>query len=384
MNTNSKILDTVRYAAASAVFSILIFFYAASLSPIKEPDALAALPASSKVFNVSEIPAPQTSAKACALIDANSGKLIYSKNHNEKLPMASTTKIMTAVIVLENCSMDDVVIIPKEASGVEGSSIYLLPGEELTVKELLYGLMLESGNDAACALAIHTAKSTQAFAQLMNEKARMLGLSSTHFDNPHGLSSENHYTTAYELAKITAYAMKNEEFRKIVSTEKYVIAEREKCAARYFSNHNRLLKNLDICTGVKTGYTLSSGRCLVTSSETESGRFVAVTLDDRNDWNDHKNMLCFANDNFESVKIAEKGELSYSFSTKSYPEQIISVCNADDIYITKSRGSENTVDLSAEIGKADSLIGDIAGYITVNHAEASESFPLYVTKVSGS
>ena len=377
---DSKYIELIRYIAASAIFSILIFFYAASVNPDVGTEKIAEASVSDNAVITHNITSPETHAAACALIDANSGKILYSENQNEKLPMASTTKIMTALIVLENCDMNETVVIPKEASGVEGSSIYLLPGEELTVKELLYGLMLESGNDAACALAIHTSGSIENFAALMNEKAKAMCLTSTHFDNPHGLSSQSHYTTALELARITALALKNDDFRQIVSTEKYVIAEREKCAARYFSNHNKLLKNLDICTGVKTGYTLSSGRCLVTSSQTENGLFVAVTLNDRNDWNDHKNMLLFANDNFESIKIAEKGELAYCFSSISYPQKMLFVSNTDDIYITRQKSENDIFSMTCEIARSPCDIGDVAGYVTVNCDNICESFPLYAVE----
>jgi len=381
MTHNKKILSAVSYGAASAVFSILVFFYAEFAKTQQVLPTFSASVAPTAEFNISASEYPQTGAQSCALIDAQSGQLLFSKNENERLPMASTTKIMTAIIAIENKSLDDDVLIPKEAQNVEGSSIYLVAGEVLSLRELLYGLMLESGNDAAIAIAIHTAGSVEKFCDMMNEKAKTLGLCNTNFENPHGLSSENHYTTAHELAKIAAYAMKNEDFRKIVATEKYIIDERENCRERYFFNHNRLLRSLDICDGMKTGYTLASGRCLVTSCTVENGRFVAVTLNDRDDWSDHKEMLLFATSNFESVKIAAGGEIFFSYQTAASPKQTVSVTNTEDIYITRKKGEDAALNLSVEIGATSSLVGDTAGYLSVNDKENCFLFPLTVSGV---
>ena len=378
---DKKILSAVSYAAASAVFSILVFFYAEFANPAEGEPTFSQISDTTAEFDIPASQFPQTGAQSCALVDANSGQLLFSKNENERLPMASTTKIMTAIVAIENKSLDDAVLIPKEAQNVEGSSIYLVAGEVLSLGELLYGLMLESGNDAAIAIAIHTAGSVENFCNMMNEKAKELGLCNTNFENPHGLSSENHYTTAHELAKLAAYAMKNETFRKIVATEKYIIPAREKCKERYFFNHNRLLRSLDICDGVKTGYTLSSGRCLVTSCTVEGGSFVAVTLNDRDDWNDHKEMLTFAASNFESVKIAAAGEILFSYQTAASPKQRVSVTNAEDIYITRKKGDDSPIDLSVEIGATSSLVGDTAGYVIVNDEKNCFSFPLTVSGV---
>ncbi len=377
--TDKKIIDAISYAAASAVFSVLIFFYAAHIGKAPEMPSLANAAIEASVqFDIPQSAYPTSSAQACALIDAGSGQLLFSKNENEKLPMASTTKIMTAIIALENCDIDKTVTIPSQACGVEGSSIYLLAGEKLTMRELLYGLMLESGNDAATAVAIDVAGDVESFCELMNEKAKALGLSNTHFDNPHGLTSESHYTTAYELALLSAYAMENEVFRQIVSTDKYVIPEREDCRARYFSNHNRLLRSFELCDGIKTGYTKAAGRCLVTSGKSGDSRFVAVTLNDRQDWNDHKAMLTFATESFESVKLADKNELVFNFSTENTPSQTFTVTNDAAIYITRTKGSEDSIDISVEIGKVESIVGDIAGYVRVNTDGNQFVFPLKV------
>ena len=252
---------------------------------------------------------PQTSARALCLISGDSGELLYCQNGNEALPMASTTKIMTALVALERCSADSVVTVPREACNIEGSSVYLREGEKITVRDLLYGLMLESGNDAACALAIASYGSVDKFVTAMNKRARELGLVSTSFANPHGLPAENHYTTARELAKIAYTAMQNPLFREIVKTKTYTAKGENGEPTRYFSNHNRLLGSYEGTVGIKTGYTLSAGRCLVTSAERNGTSFIAVTLGDRNDFADHRAMYDFAFENFRTVHFAKKGEV---------------------------------------------------------------------------
>ncbi len=182
-----------------------------------------------------------TSAKACAVIEANSGRILYEKNPNQQLPEASTTKIMTALVVAENCNIDEVVEIPRQAQGVEGSSIYLRAGEHLTVKELLYGLMLQSGNDCAVALALHAGGSIDTFADMMNEKARELGCTNTNFTNPHGLPDDNHYTSAHDLGLIACAAMNNDIVKEIVSTQKVLISNEGYDYQRVILNKNKIL-----------------------------------------------------------------------------------------------------------------------------------------------
>lgn len=267
-----------------------------------------------------------TYAQSATLISGDTGELLFQQNGDTVLPMASTTKIMTALLVLENLKLEDTFEIPKDACGVEGSSIYLTPGENITIKDLLYGLMLESGNDAATALAIATSGDTESFVALMNEKAKEMGLYSTSFTNPHGLSDENHHTTAYELAKITYNAFKNETFREICKTKNYISTSLEG-KQRYFSNHNRMLRMYSGCTGVKTGYTINSGRCLVTSAQRDGATYIAVTLNDRNDWNDHERMLDYAFSNFECKKFFESSELCFRYDGIEYknPEPVFSL-----------------------------------------------------------
>ena len=233
---------------------------------------------------------PEVSARSAILIRADTNEVIFEKNADEVLPMASTTKIMTALIAIERLSLDDEVTVTAESAGTEGTSLYLSDGDVLTVRDLLFATMLRSANDAASALAVHTAGSEEAFAVLMNEKASELGLSSTHFTNPHGLPDEGHYTTARELALFASYAMESETFRDIAGTRKYTVTVNG-TDKREVTNHNRLLFSYDGATGVKTGYTKSSGRCLVSSAEREGFTLIAVTLDAPDDWRDHARML---------------------------------------------------------------------------------------------
>lgn len=220
------------------------------------------------------------SAKSMIVIETSQGKVLYAKNENEKLPMASTTKIVTALTVIENVDdLDKLVTVPKRATLVEGSSIYLKENEQLTIKQLLYGLMLQSGNDAGLTLALEVGKgNVQAFAEMMNETALKCGCKDSHFVTPHGLDDPEHFTTASDLAKITAVALKNPVFREIVSCQKYIIRATEHNTARTLINKNKLLRSLEGCIGVKTGYTKKSGRCLVSACKRDNMEVVCVVL----------------------------------------------------------------------------------------------------------
>lgn len=237
-----------------------------------------------------------TNAKSAVLYQPDLNRVLYSENMEQKLPMASTTKIATAITVIENCNLDETVTVSEEASLTEGSSIWLEKGERMSVEDLLYGLMLSSGNDAAVALCQHLENKGVNFIELMNNIAKKSGAYNTNFENPNGLDSENHYTTAYDLARITAYAMKNDTFRKIVSTKKKSISWENSKYNRVLNNHNKLLKMYKWCTGVKTGYTKKDGRCLVSSAMKNGNELIAVTLNDPDDWNDHINMLNYGFD----------------------------------------------------------------------------------------
>ena len=225
------------------------------------------------------------SAEHAILMDAATGRVLYERAADARSLIASTTKIMTALVVCEQCNVLDRMRIPKEAVGIEGSSMYLREGEVLTIQELLYGLMLQSGNDAAVALAIYCGGTVEGFAELMNDKARQLGLSGTHFVNPHGLDAPEHYSTARDLAVLASYAMENPIFAGTVS------AKTVKIGQRCLSNHNKLLWRFDGADGVKTGFTKAAGRILVSSAVRDGRRLVCVTINAPDDWNDHRTLL---------------------------------------------------------------------------------------------
>ena len=244
---------------------------------------------------------PGNAANAAILMHMDSGKVLYEKNADEHLLIASTTKIMTALVTIENASLSEQVIATRENCSVEGSSVYLRPGAAYTVEMLLYGMMLSSGNDAALALAEHVSGSEEAFVNLMNDYAAELGLRNTHFANPHGLDADDHYSSAADLAKLTCEAMKNETFAQIVSARDYGFD------SRVLVNHNKLLWRVDGCGGVKTGYTKAAGRCLVSFAERDGLRLICVTLSDPQDWTDHEALLTWGFQNWQYRKPFPEG-----------------------------------------------------------------------------
>ena len=226
---------------------------------------------------------PGVSAAAAVLLDADTGEILYEKKAQQQMLIASTTKIMTAVVALECAPLQKEVEITQNHM-VEGSSMYLAPGERVTVEELLYGLMLCSGNDAALALAEGCCGNVDTFVDRMNRKAEELGLTGTSFANPNGLDDANHYSTALDMARLASCAVQNPAFVRLCSTIQAATAERT------MSNHNKLLRSLEGCVGLKTGYTMAAGRTLVTCVIRDGRTLVAVTLQDGNDWADHEAM----------------------------------------------------------------------------------------------
>ncbi|MCQ2423868.1 MAG: D-alanyl-D-alanine carboxypeptidase [Clostridia bacterium] len=253
--------------------------------------------------------APDVSARSAILIDAETGEALFEKAADQRLPMASTTKIMTALAAIESMPLDTVVTVPASAVGVEGSSVYLEAGEKLTLEDLLYALLLASANDAATAIALTVSGSVEDFAALMNEKAAALGLSGTHFTNPHGLDDEEHYTTARDLARLAAAALENDDFRRIAGTVKHTIPAADG-GVRVLVNHNKMLRLYDGAIGVKTGFTKRCGRCLVSAAERGGLRLVAVTLSAPDDWHDHTAMLDYGFSLLERVTLAKPGDFA--------------------------------------------------------------------------
>ena len=284
-----------------------------------------------------ETPPPSVSAQSAVLIDLDSRAVLFEHNMRERLGMASTTKIMTALIAAEQAQLSALVQIPDEAIGVEGSSIYLEHGEALTMEELLYALLLQSANDAATAIAIAIAGSVEDFADMMNERAEEMGLLDTHFTNPHGLYDDAHYTTAYDLAVISAHALENETIARICSTYKATLPITSECQKRVLVNHNKLLKLYRGAVGVKTGFTKKTGRCLVSAATRDGLTLLAVTLNAPDDWSDHMSMLDFGFANFESVTVARAGAFSYSLPVVGGERESVTLTNAKELRMTLPR-----------------------------------------------
>ncbi len=319
---------------------VLLFFLIAALLTGIIPTAPEALPEPTADNAAAPISPPASlSASAAVLMEAESGRLLYTKNADTPLPMASTTKIMTALVALECASPDRVITVAPEAVGVEGSSVYLTEGEKLTLEDLLYALLLESANDAATAIAIGLFQTTDAFAEQMNRKAAELGLTNTHFTNPHGLDHPDHCTTARELAVIAQAALKNQTFRTIVSTRKKTIPHSGEDGVRLLVNHNKLLRTYEGCIGVKTGYTKSSGRCLVSAAERDGVTLIAVTIRDPDDWREHSALLDYGFSLCRSVTLAGKGTIAVSLPVVGGTTESITLTNREDCAVTLPRSA---------------------------------------------
>lgn len=273
---------------------------------------------------------PSISAQSAVLMEVQSGKLLLAHNEHQHLPMASITKVMTALVALQLASKDAIITVSPQAVGVEGSSVYLLEGEELTLEQLLYAVLLESANDAATAVAIGTAGSVEAFAQEMNRRTAAMGLSDTHFANPHGLDHAEHYTTAADFAVIVRCALENELIQAIVSTRKATIPYNGRENGRVLLNHNKLLRTYEGCTGVKTGFTKKSGRCLVSSAQRNGVSLIAVTLNAPNDWADHTAMLDYGFSMYSSRLLCESGEQVFPVPLVGGKEDYVMVGNAEE------------------------------------------------------
>lgn len=276
-------------------------------------------------------------ARAAVLIEAGSGEVVFGQNEDARLPMASTTKIMTALVALESLPLDTPVKITAESVGVEGSSVYLAEGEVLTLEQLLYALLLESANDAASAIAVAVSGSVESFAERMNRKAAELGLTDTHFVNPHGLDAEGHYTTAYELAVIARAALENETFRTICATERKTIPLHGTEGVRLLLNHNKLLNSYEGCIGVKTGFTKKTGRCLVSAAKRDGVTLIAVTLGAPDDWRDHAAMLDYGFGLYKTVPLCEAGFFSAPLWLISGIQEYVMVENTDALAVTLRR-----------------------------------------------
>ena len=305
-------------------------------------------------------PCSAVSAKSAILLDTASGRALYEKDADRQSLIASTTKIMTALVVCEQVNVLDRVRIPEQAVGIEGSSMYLKAGEVLTVQELLYGLMLHSGNDAAVALAIYCGGTVEGFAELMNDKAHRLGLENTHFVNPNGLDAPGHYSTARDMAVLAAYAMENPIFAKTVSTKTVKVGN------RVLRNHNKLLWLVEGADGVKTGFTKAAGRILVSSCTRQGRRLVAVTMNDGNDWKDHQNLLETGFSNYTQRQILQKGDCVGTVKIMSgQAESVELLANEDFSYALADNEQPQIILPKPEFAYAPVVQGQQAGFAYV-------------------
>jgi len=334
-----------------------------------------------------EIMAP---AKAMIVLEGNTLEVLYEFNSNKQLPMASTTKIATAIVAINNCEdLDKKFKVSENAIGIEGTSMYLKSGEEFSMRELLYGLMLASGNDCAVAIAEYFG-SEEIFVEMMNNYVKELGLVNTHFDNPHGLDSDTHYTSAYDLAVITANALKNDVFKDIVSTERMVIQPTEIYQARYLKNKNRLLFEDDHCIGVKTGFTDNAGRCLVNAHEENNMNIISVVLNCQPMFEECKRLTNLALDNYSmkefikpynyvgnvQVNSSDKSEIGV-ITIEGYSKVILD--SEEDLYEVRYNIPESIdapINLNQNVGTVEVLYNDEIIYtsdlITIENAESND------------
>ena len=281
-----------------------------------------------------------TSARGMCVLEQNSHRVLYEKDMNTTRANASTTKIVTAITVIQNCSdLDEVITVNNKSIGVEGTSIYLRKDEQLSVRDLLYGLMLRSGNDSAVALAYHIGGTEENFVKMMNDLCASVGAKNTHFANPHGLDETDHYTTAYDLALVTAYALNNPIFAEIVSTKHHTIPKTSISDARYLTNKNRLLNSLDGCIGVKTGFTSRAGRCLVSAIKRNDITLVCVVLNCGPMFEESVQLLNKAYNEYNFAPVVVKDEPIYN--EYYIDSKLGKLClYADDTYIFPIKNNE--------------------------------------------
>ena len=278
-------------------------------------------------------------AKAAVLIDGASGRVLYGQNENEMLPMASCTKIMTALVALENSSLDEPVTAGKNAHGVTGTSLYLSEGETLSMEQMLYGLMLRSGNDASVAIAEHIADSVAEFAEIMNRRAKQLN-ADANFANPHGLDADRHKASALALARIMRQALENENFRTITGTQRKIIPWVGNEYSRVLENKNRLLRTYEGTTGGKTGYTSKAGRCLVFSAERNGMELIGVVLSCPNWFDEAEKLLDYGFDHYELYTALEAGAEAARASVLNGKADSVSAIAEDTLSAAVEKGSK--------------------------------------------
>lgn len=287
---------------------------------------------------------PNVVGRAAVLIDSKSGKILYAKNADEPLPPASTTKILTAALVLQNCKLTDIVTARQDATLVEPSAIGLKEGEKITVENLLYAMLLKSANDAAIAFADHISGSVSKFTELMNSRARSMGATNSHFTNPNGLPDPNHYTTAHDLAVIAKYAMEIPEFKEIVSAKVKVIPRTDDSAVKWLQNHNKMLWRYEGANGIKTGYTKEAKQCLVVSADKNGQELIAVILgsEGSNIWSDGQTLLDYGFDNYVTYKHKDANVAVQSVAVSKGTEKVTLVTQKAFFY-TLPKGNQGSL-----------------------------------------
>ncbi|WP_078413643.1 D-alanyl-D-alanine carboxypeptidase family protein [Priestia abyssalis] len=330
--------------------------------------------------------AGSVSAQSAVLIEQHTGRVLYGKDVHKKLRIASITKIMTAILAIESGKMEDYITVSNSAVGTEGSSLYLVPNEKIKLKDLVYGLMLRSGNDAAVAIAEYVGGSLDGFVYLMNQKAREIGMVNTEFANPHGLDDhENHYSTAYDMAILMKYAMDNEQFQEISGTKLYRSPHPEEEWDRVWKNKNKLLTSLyPYCTGGKTGYTKRAKRTLVTTASKDGMDLIAVTLNAPSDWNDHIWMYEMGFDKFEPTKVVKKGKID-DINDPYYEKKVY--VKRDFVYPLE-KDEKGSIKIEAtlikpnkELWKDEQNIPDIVGRLDIyQEDEEIGRLPIYYKK----
>ena len=303
-----------------------------------------------------------TSARSAILMDIDSNRILYEENINEKGSVASISKIMTAVLAIESGKLDDKVVIGDEINSAYGSGIYIKVGEEMTLRDLVYGLMLRSGNDAALAIAKYVGGSVEDFVKMMNEKAIKIGMKNTTFNNPSGLDQEKgNYSTAYDMAILTSFAMKIDDYKKITSTKKYILTTNKNVYS--WINKNKLLYIYKYTTGGKTGFTEIAKRTLVSTATKDNMNLVVVTLNDGNDWQDHQKLFEYGFNNYSNLKILEKGYITI-YDDKYYEDYKLYVEN--DYYYLLSNAEENNLIFKYELEKKRKIkTGDKVGVLNI-------------------
>ena len=305
-----------------------------------------------------------TSATACVIIDEASGRVLLRHNAETPLPMASTTKVMTALLALERGNLADPVTCSRNAFGVPGTSIYLSEGETLTLEEMLYGLMLASGNDAATAIAEHIGGTVDDFCRMMTARAAELGCTNTVFLTPHGLPREGHYTTAHDLALIAREAMTHETFREIVSTQRAKIPWEGRGYSRVLNNKNKLLSTYDGATGIKTGYTKKAGRCLVFGAEREGMRVIGVVLNCYDWFDEAARLMDIAFDRYEAMTLMLEGESVRTIPVTTSEEDSVSAVLAGDLTGVIAKGTMPAIEIDLpEVLDAPVSRGDLLGQV---------------------